>query len=248
MINKKILFVFSLSQELNIVKAQIKKLSIRNLSFHFFSSGIWSYKIILNLSELVCTNKFDFIVNIWVCWYTKEKKDLIQVARIKNLSNRKELLVPIFINFASLESIASSENIIFNEDLLLGEKYVDMESYGIELLSNKYHIPRLILKIPIDKVWYETKSFDYKASYNYLERNIDYLDLLNKISSYLSKLEISDDLSEYFDYYKMTFSEKIIFQKLYNKYISYNWDTFSSFFINYKDLGKKYLFNFLEKL
>ena len=45
-----------------------------------------------------------------------------------------------------------------------GLEYVDMESYAVEKLAEFYKIPRLIIKVPADKVWEETKNFDKKRA------------------------------------------------------------------------------------
>lgn len=247
---KNILFVSALSQELNIVKKNIKGIKIKrnDMSFLFFSTWVWNYKTILNLSEFIYNKNIDFIVNIWVCWYKESKNDLIQIARIKNIADDKELIVPIFFKFANLNSIACSEKIVFDKNILKEENYVDMESYWIEILCTKYSIARLILKIPVDKIWYETKKFDFKIWLSKLEDNIDYNDLIIKIFNYLDKQNIDVKLNHYFEYYNMTFTEKIIFKNLYNKYEACTNLEFSVFFEKNKDFTKKQLFNYLENI
>jgi nucleoside phosphorylase len=62
-----------------------------------------------------------------------------------------------------LVSIAASEKPVFDEkDLIqfssnmknknIGEKFVDMESYGFEMVCDSFSLPRIILKVPVDKI------------------------------------------------------------------------------------------------
>jgi len=256
----KILFVCALSPELKIVKQEIKKLDIsKNLEISFFVSGFWNYETIYNLTTFLSRNTFDFVVNIWVCWYTSEKSDLVQITRIFNLSNKKELISPIFVDFAKIESIFCSEEIVYSPiSLHLGETewvvFVDMESFWFEFVLAKFAIPRMILKVPVDKIWEETKDFDYKKALEMLWNNIAYKKLILEIESYLkntslqpSPLEergqgIKDKIKNYF---RLTFSEKIILEKLLNKIIVLKLVDLESFFEENKALQKK---EFLEKL
>jgi nucleoside phosphorylase len=32
------------------------------------------------------------------------------------------------------------------------EKFVDMESYGFEMVCDSFSLPRIILKVPVDKI------------------------------------------------------------------------------------------------
>ena len=75
----KILIVSALSQELNTIKAQIKNLKIKNLKISFFTTWMGNYNTILNLTRFLEKNDFDFLVNIWICWYKNEKVYFFQV-------------------------------------------------------------------------------------------------------------------------------------------------------------------------
>lgn len=232
---KKILIVWALSQELNPIKKEIKKLSLRNIKLSYLTTWMGNYNMILNLSRfLEQEEKFDFIVNIWVCWYSENKKDFIQVGRVLNLWNNHESIIPNIIGFWELSSIASSENIIYKSTELREEQYVDMESYWFEKVCESFKLPRIILKIPVDKVWSETKNFDYKKAEKYLEKNINYEKLLKKISSYLEENKIENkDLSKYNNYFSFSFSQKLIFEKLYNKFEVLTWNDFEKYFYEY---------------
>jgi len=253
---KNILITSALSQELNIVKKQIKSLNInkKELNIDFFTTGMWNYKTIINLTEFIswknCISDFwwyDFIVNIWVCWYKDNKEKLIQIARIKNLHTDKELLIPIAFQYTKLNSICCSENIVYDNKLLVDENYIDMESYWIELVCEKFNIARIILKIPVDRVWNETKDFDYNKAFEKLETNIDYSELINKIVNYINKMPEKINLYKYYIFYNMIFYEKIIFNNLYNKYIALIWEDFDMFFNQNKELSKKDFFKLLEE-
>jgi len=56
------------------------------------------------------------------------------------------------IDFLSLESIACSEKIVTDNAILKEENFVDMESYGFEMVCDSFKIPRVLLKIPVDKI------------------------------------------------------------------------------------------------
>jgi len=264
----KILFVSALSVELKIVKQEIKKLNIsKNIEIYFFESWMWNYKTIMNLWLFLVEQKFDFIVNIWVCGWNLHSnplpkgegiEQLIQISAIKNISNNKELISPVFLEFAKIESIVCSEKIIYDEKEiipLLGKEglgVVDMESYWFEMIWNKFNIPRIILKIPVDKIWEETKNFDFEKAKKLLAENINYSELIKKIEKYLdSPLNPPFQEGEIFlkkkilNNYKWTFTEKIILEKLLNKFIVLELWNLEEFFEENKELGKK---EFLNKL
>lgn len=238
-----ILFISALSAELKVVKQEIKKLDFKIIKPSFLIIWMWNYETISSLTKYLEENKPDFIVNIWVCGYKTEKKNIIQIARVYNLSNKRELLVPVFFKFSDLESTACSEVPVFDSELLWDENFVDMESYWVEFVINKYKIPRIILKVPVDKVWEETKNFDYKKALKLLEKNIDYEKLVVSIIKYLDKIPEKINLEKYYNYFKMTVSEKFIFERLYNKYNTIKKWNFEDFFEENKELGKKEFLN-----
>ncbi len=240
----KILFTSATSLELKKIKDIIKK-DKHKAKIDFLNFWIWNYKTILNLTKHLKDHSYDFIVNIWICGYKKEKNP-IQVARIYNLSNKKELLIPINFRFLKLDSIACSDEIVYDEKYLLDEKYVDMESYWFELVLDDFEIPRIILKIPFDKIWSKkTKNYDKKEIEKLMEK-INYKKLIEEIIIFLDKYKSKEtDFSKYFDYYKLSFSEKIIFKKNYFKYETLTWKSFNKFFIENNDLWKK---EFIKKL
>lgn len=267
----KILFVSALAPELKIIKEEIKKLKIsrKDLEISFFESWMGNYKTILNLTNYLWKNNFDFIVNIWVCWWTSFLKDnypekIIQVSRIFNLWNNKELISPIFFEFWNIESIFCSDKIIYDENILhinRGEldretNFVDMESYWFELVLEKFETPRIILKVPVDKVWEETNNFNYEKAKSNLSENIDYnklvLDIENFLESNNSEInnfseEENDIKNKILNNYKFSFSEKIIMEKLLNKIIVLNLFNLEEFFLENNKLDKKSFLKILEE-
>lgn len=234
----KILFTSALKEELNLVKESIKNLKIKS-NIDYLVSEIWNYKTIFNLTKHLSENKYDFVVNIWICWYVKEIKPF-QVARIFNIVSNKELIIPVPFKFLKLESIGCSDKIIYEEKELRDEKYVDMESFWFEFVLDRFKVPRLIIKIPFDKIWTkETTSFD-KTKLDKLIKQVDYESLLKEIIDFLDKYKKEEiDFSKYHSHYKFTFSEKLIFEKLYFRYSSIIWNDFDTFFETNKDLDKK---------
>lgn len=249
----KILITWALSQELNIVKEEIKKLKLRNIKTNFLTTWIWNYNMVLNLTKFLDNNNdFDFILNIWVCGYKSIKRDLIQIWRIFNLSNSKELIIPNLIDFWYLSSIASSEKNIYDSDYLEWEEYVDMESYWFEKVCDSFSLPRIVLKVPVDKIWEETKKFDFEKANDLLHNNIDYKLLLKKIINYLEKtFSMQRVVNEkcFFENYKnifwFTFSENEIFKRLYYRYIALVNNDFDKYYKKNNKLSKK---DFLKKL
>ena len=281
---KQVLFVVATAWELKVIKQEIKKHSFHNMKVYFLLSWIWDYSTILELYKDINNKNYDFIVNIWVCGYSGQAQGIaptennvganlcvhpvIQISRIKNIANNKELIVPVFFKFEKLESIACSEKVIYSSEEIGNEKFVDMESYGVEFVCEKMDIPRIILKVPVDKIWEETKNFDFEKAKRLLAENIDYKKLWENIWEYLEKndkkrneylksssyganIHSLQALEKYNNYYKMTFAEKLIFEKLYNKYsvlIEDEWgEKFDIFFEKNKKLNKKDFFEVLER-
>ena len=245
----KVLITSALHREVKIIKKEIKKLALKNFKTSFFAMGLWNYLSILNLTKYLEKNDFDLVLNIGVCWYKSEYKKSIQVWRIKNISNTKELIVPHIINFCEIKSIATSEKPVYSFENLWDENFFDMESYGFELVCDSFKIPRIILKIPTDKIWEETINFDLEKAEKYLKENIDYKKLFYKIEKYLWDLKENDiwiDIKEeILSHYKFSFSQKVILEKKINRFIVLGlWDI-NKFFEKNKHLDKK---EFLKKL
>ena len=132
-----------------------------------------------------------------------------------------------------------------------------MESYWFELVCNTFNIPRIILKVPVDKIWEETKNFDFNKAKRFLKENIDYGKLIEKIEEFLNKTSSQPSPLEekelmikqkILNNYKWTFSEKIILEKLLNKFIVLELGNLEDFFEKNKKLNKKEFLNKLKKL
>lgn len=253
---KKILIVWALSREINIVKEEIKKLELINIKTSFLTTWMGNYNMIINLTRFLENHDFDLVLNIWVCWYLEENKKFIQVGRVKNNSNNKELIIPKIINFWDIESILSSEKIISDKTMLWEETFVDMESYGFEMVCDSFSIPRIILKIPVDKVWVETVNFDFQKAENNLRNNLDYKDLFIKIIEYIDnhfqiwkwKYNIHhSEIDVFSNHLWFTFSEKEIFKRLYFRYLALVNKDFGIYFESHKEEVKKTFLHNLEK-
>lgn len=171
--------------ELKTVKTQIKSLNLKQtLAIHYLCTGIGNYEAIFSLTKFLTEHQGSdfFLVNIGICgyWNAGEKAEkLIQIGRIKSRTTEKELLPPLPIHFAKIESIWSSEKPIFETK---GEKgFVEMESRGLELVADKFRLPRLFLKVPYDRVGEETKTFEKEKACKMLAESIDYQTLIKKI-------------------------------------------------------------------
>lgn len=117
-----------------------------------------------------------------MCGYVGEKKNLVQVARIINASTNKESIVPIPQLLAPVSGCFCSETPVF-EKILNEENYVvDMESRAIDYVAQKFQIPRVILKIPVDLVGEETKNFDREKALKILDENIDWKKMIEMIT------------------------------------------------------------------
>lgn len=274
-----ILFVSALPKEADVVKQEIKKLSLKNIKISFFCSGVGNYKTILSLQKYILQQeKIDFIVNIGVCGHTlgddviipKESvvgdeyfrpdnpvgddnivpgnplPKIIQIARIYNLANKKETIPPVVFEFAALASIACSETPVFDEKILEWEKYVDMESYGFELVCDVMKVPRILLKTPVDRIWDETKNFDFKKALRFLAENINYEKLISDIGKYLGKRKKEVNFEKYFSNYEMSFSHKEIFKKFYYRFQALSGEDFEKYFQQNKTENIKVFLQTLE--
>jgi len=225
----KILVAVAHPNELKIIKAKIKDLNLIWFDISFIQTWVGNYETIHNLTKSFEKESFDFLLNIGICWYINENNWLIQVARIKNLASNKELLVPICFQLSQLESIWSSEIPVKNLGENADYNFIDMESYWIEFIGNKYQIPRIILKLPSDKIWEKLDFNNIKNSCQELW-NIDYIKLFSLIKNYL-ETNIKKENYEYIkEIYRFTFSEFEILKKQIKKYEALSNASFRDFF------------------
>jgi len=266
-----ILVVWALSQELNIIKQQIKKTNIKGFKIDFLQTWMWNYNSVFALTKKLEQKRYDFVVNIWVCGYFWEQQyDVYQISNIINVFNQKELIAPTSFIFSKLTTCISSDlpvsnyqnneisflnkNIkISNIDLDYNFFIIDMESFGLEFVLEKYNIARVFLKVPIDKIWKETEDFDYNLALSKLANSVDYSKLFENIKTFLDKNKKQEDnLEKYFAKLKLSTRQKEIFAFLYKKYKFVVWDDFDdyfdSFLSNYKNIDKKLSSKFLQNL
>lgn len=170
--------------EMNVIKNTIKNLNIPHLSVSFLTTGIGNYDTIFSLTNYLLTHKEetpDLILNAGVCGYIWTKKDLIQIARIINASTGKESIVPIPQIIAPVNSCFCSETPVYEKKLNEENYVVDMESFAIDYVGQKFQIPRILLKVPVDQVGEETHAFDRDLALKLLEKNIDWKEVMEKI-------------------------------------------------------------------
>lgn len=245
-----ILIVCALSFEMKEVKKHVKNLNIPDIKISFLITGVGNYNMIFELQNYVHQKWLpDFICNIWMCWKKDDKviSKPIQLYRIKNAANGREVICPIYSEIFPLESICCSERVITDSIDMWEEKYVDMESYWVDYVATKNTIPYICIKLPFDTVSQESKKLNIAQMQQGLS-HIDYSKILEYISTYLSShnnLDIDSawDLEFYKKYFKFSFAENLIFIKNYNKFIAFD-KNFEDFFEDNKGLDKK---EFLRK-
>ncbi|MBB1543415.1 MAG: hypothetical protein HG456_001445 [candidate division SR1 bacterium] len=187
----KILIVCATPGELKTVKSQIKSLNLKTkLQIDYLCTGMGNYAMIFALTKYLTQHAQEefFLVNIGVCGYYTSSipPKLLQIGRIKNLATSKELLPPLPFLFGEVASIYSSE-VPMTRWNIDGEGFVDMESWGFELVADHFRFPRLLLKVPCDKVGEETLNFDRTLALSKLAQGINYQDLIQKILSRAEK-------------------------------------------------------------
>lgn len=180
----KLLICAATWREMKTIKNNIKNLNIPHLSVVFLTTGLGNYETIFSLTNYLLTHQEeqpDLILNIWICGYIWKKLNLVQISRIINASTNKESIVPIPQLLAPVNTCLCSEIPVY-ENILNEENYiVDMESFAIDYVGQKLQIPRIILKVPFDHIWEETKNFDHKKALELLEKNIKWEDIIEKI-------------------------------------------------------------------
>ena len=152
----------------------------------YLCTGVGNYATILSLAKFLTEQQDSdfFLINLGVCGYRSPAnivKTPFQVARIKNLHTGKELLPPLPFQFAPVASVRSSETPLLEP--LGSEGFVEMEARGVETVADAFRLPRLLLKVPFDRVGEETRAFDKEAACKLLAEAIDYRALLTQLST-----------------------------------------------------------------
>lgn len=234
-----ILFTIALPIEAKIIKQEIKNLSLKWFKTDILITWVWILNSVYTIKNYIQEYwKPDFIVNIWVCGQKNENEsNFLQVYRIKNISNAKESLCPIYIKNLPLISIACSDKIITQSDEIWDENFVDMESFWIDFICDKEKIPYIIIKKPFDVISRNSLKVDKIE----LERCLswfDYHSLIHQIQDFLSvnkKESFETVIQDFKKNYRLTFSEIEIFKKYINKQVAF-WE------------NQKQIFDFLWKL
>lgn len=220
-----ILFTIALPIEAKIIKQEIKNLAFKWWKVDTLVTWVWVLNTMYAIKDYIDTNgKPDFIVNIWVCGKKDDSKnDFFQAYRIKNLSNNKEALCPIYIKNLPLDSLACSDKIITDHNEMWDENFVDMESFWIDFISDKEKIPYIIIKKPFDIV----SKDSLQVSKDELEKSLQwfpYENLIHQIENFLlqnKKESFENSIQKLKDSYRLTFSETQILQKHINKQIAF---------------------------
>jgi len=95
---------------------------------------------------------------------------------------------------------------------------LDMESFGFEFVSEKFNLPRIILKVPVDTTAEELDKFDFKRALEKLENNIDYEKLIVEVKDFLDKNKKTDEFEKYCKVLPFSVSQKENFKFLVRKY------------------------------
>lgn len=248
---KNLLIISALPLEINPIKDILKNVKINNFKISFLTTWVWNLNVVYSLKEYFDKKqKPDFILNIWTCW-AKTWKDMsyFQVCRIKNLSNNKESIPPVYLKLTRLDEILCSDKVILKWDDLKSFEYVDMESYWIDFVCSKEKIPFLLLKKPFDIVWNNSKNLDLK-NLQISIRSIEFEEIIKLIWEYLEKnspIFSNLEMEKFKKKYLLTFSEFEIFKKFLNKNIAF-WVDKNQIFKDIRSLEKKEFLNKIKQL
>ena len=184
----RLLVLAATGPEMKVIKSHISQLRIPRLEVKYLTTGVGSHATICSLTKLLSTtpaeDHFDMILNIWVCGYTDNKPSYIQVWATVNVHTHKESIIPIPCLVWPIASIGSSDVPVLEKDTC---EYYDMESFAIDYVAQHFQIPRILIKVPVDRIWAETITFDFKKALEALSENLDYRDIIEKIMAYFEK-------------------------------------------------------------
>lgn len=171
--------------EMKVIKSKISQLKVPHLEVKYLTTGVGSHATIFSLTKILSTrtaeDQFDILLNIWVCGYAEEKVDSIQVGSVMNIHTGKESIIPIPCLIWSIASIESSDIPVLQKHK---SNYYDMESFAIDYVAQQFQIPRIFIKVPVDKIWNETLCFDQEKALKALSENINYKDIIKEVMKY----------------------------------------------------------------
>lgn len=245
---KNLLIISALSIESKEAKKICENIKIKDLKISFLTTWVGNLNVIYSLKDYFDKKQLpDFVLNIWTCWAkTWKEMSYFQVCRVKNLSNNKESLPPVYLKLSRIDEILCSDKVITNNEIMWDFEYVDMESFWIDFICSKENIPFIMLKKPFDIVWSNSKNLDLSdLQKSFME--INFIEILNNIALYLEKnspIFSQTELSKFKTKFKLTFSEFEIFKKFLNKSIAF-WREKNEIL---KELRKLEKIEFLEKI
>lgn len=246
-----ILFCIALPNELKIIKQEIKNLELKWVKIDFLPTGVWVLNTIYSVKNYIQEkNKPDFIINIWVCWkINNDFSDFFQVYRIKNLSNNKEALCPLYIENSILKSIVCSDKIVTDINELWEEKIVDMESFWVDFICDKEKIPYIIIKKPFDLISKDSLKVDIKDLENSLKW-FDWEKLIQQILVFQRQNEENKEIQNITklikEKHKLTFSEVEFLKKYINKNLAF-WNNLEKIFESLHRYDKKEILKYIKE-
>lgn len=246
-----LLFCIALPNELKIIKQEIKNLELKWVKIDFLPTGVWVLNTIYSIKNYIQEkNKPDFIINIWVCWKNNSDfSDFFQVYRIKNLSNNKEAICPLYIENSILKSIVCSDKIVTDINELWEEKIVDMESFWIDFICDKEKIPYIIIKKPFDLISKDSLKVDIKDLENSLKW-FDWEKLIQQILVFQRQNEENKEIQNITklikEKHKLTFSEVEFLKKYINKNLAF-WNNLEKIFESLHRYDKKEILKYIKE-
>ena len=96
----------------------------------------------------------DELLFFGICGYVGEKKALVQVASTSHATQKKEYIIPATKILAPLVSMWTSDMPVHDRTRLeeVGKEYVDMESWGVAMVADRFKLACTILRVPYDEV------------------------------------------------------------------------------------------------
>lgn len=222
---KKILLTAALPLEMMALKNALKKTPQTDFDFEFLIVWAGNISATFELTQYLLKNSdIDFVLNIGICGKKMEANtDMFLAYRSKNLANNREVVHPLYLDFPYVESLASSEKIITDEADLWDEKYVDMESVGIEFPCNRLKIPYAIFKIPFDSVSENSLKVDKSDIITSLE-NINFWEIFSALQEFFKqntpKVDFGD-INIWKEKFSLTFTEFEMLKKSLNREIAF---------------------------
>lgn len=162
-----LLICAALAAELKVAKACRTKKGVQ-----FLCTWVGNYRTIFSLTNYLSTRpEVDEVLFVGVCGWHETKQEIVQVANVINAHTGKEIILPIYKQYAPLVTVLSSETPIHNIDQMWPYHFVDMESRWVALVTEQFRVPCTILRIPIDEIGTEScTTFDRAGAIEEMRR------------------------------------------------------------------------------